>query len=393
MLHRNLVRFLLLSAVLCTACGGTSTTNDVDTDTGAPDTGTTIEPDTASSADTSSAGDTIDSSAATDAADAAPLTYQNIVLNESGDTFCGLFGGTYYLYLPDQVHKDGKVIGGRVLGFTSTDLVHWKSHGEVFSNVADTYDGKNTIGLWAPEVMFRDGKYYLYYASLTDKPKDDRVGDKDIVVVESTDPLDFKSGKHTVLLDDDYAFIDPSPFQDPMTGKLYLLFKRRGVFGTGSEVDIRPMSSPTAFDGAATTLVESDKIPDSEQITEHPMMRRDGGTLFLLFSAGNGGGTSYRIDYATGSEPAGKFTYRGTLFESDKMLTGDLSKKVISPGAPSIVRDGAGQTWMVYRQKTTIDDTFAERGVCIDKIVLDGAKNTITGHATKGVLRPAPTPL
>ncbi|MGZ5969965.1 MAG: hypothetical protein ACXWP4_19970, partial [Polyangiales bacterium] len=78
---------------------------------------------------------------------------------------------------------------------------------------------------------------------------------------------------------------------------------------------------------------------------------------------------------------------------SDPMLGGDLSKKVISPGAPSIVRDGAGDTWMVYRQKTTIDDTFAQRGVCIDPISIDGAKNEITGHATKGVLRPAPKPI
>ncbi|MGZ3449400.1 MAG: family 43 glycosylhydrolase [Polyangiales bacterium] len=348
--------------------------------------------DTASPADTSAADSATD--VAVDVAtDAKPLLYENIVLDESGDTFCGRFGDVYYLYLPDQVHKDGKVIGGRVVGFTSTDLVHWKAHGEVYSNVADTYGGKSTIGLWAPEVMFRDGKYYLYYASLTDNPKDDRVGDKDIVVVESADPLDFKGGKRTVLLDDDYAFIDPSPFQDPMTGKLHLLFKRRGVFGTGSENDIRPMSSPTAFDGPATTLVESEKIPASEQITEHPMMRRDGSTLFLLFSAGNGAGTTYRIDYATSSSTTGPFDYRGTLFESDPMLGGDLSKKVISPGAPSIVRDGAGDTWMVYRQKTTIDDTFAQRGICIDPISIDGAKNEITGHATKGVLRPAPKPI
>jgi hypothetical protein len=224
-------------------------------------------------------------------------------------------------------------------------------------------------------------------------PKDDRVGDKDVIVVESTDPLNFVGGKKTVILNDDYAFIDPSPFQDPKTGKLYLLFKRRGVFGTGSEVDIRPMSNPTTFDGPATTLVESDKIPDSDATTEQPMMIRDGSTFFLLFSAGNGGGLAYRIDYATSSDPAGKFTYRGTLFESDKMLSGDVSKKVISPGAASIVLDGAGATWMVYRQKTTLDDTFAERGVCIDRVAIDGAKNTITGHPTKGVLRPAPKPI
>lgn len=354
---------------------------------------TAVVEETSIAVDANAEPDAVEDTAREAAADTAPSFYRNVVLDESGDPFCGRFGDTYYLYLPDQVSKDGRIVGGRVLAFTSTDLVNWKPRGEVYNNVDHTYAGKQSAGLWAPEVMFRDGKYYLYYAGLTANPRDDRVGDKDIIVVESSDPLNFAGGPRKVLLDDDYAFIDPSPFADPMSGKLYLLYKRRGAFGSGTEIDIRPMSGPTVFDGPATVLLESEKVPDTEQILEHPMMRRVGGTLFLLFSAGDGAGTTYRIAYATSSAPTGPFTYRKTLFQSDAPLTGDLSKKVISPGASSIVRDGAGDTWMVYRQKTTTDHTFAKRGVCIDRVTFDGASQSVTGDATRGVLRPAPKPL
>lgn len=377
--------------MLLVACGGASAPSEEATDTGAP--ADTNVLDAVSSEDSSSDAVPATDTSVADVADAAPLFYKNAVLAESGDPFCGRFGDTYHLYLPDQVRRDGAPVGGRVLGFTSKDLVHWTPRGVVYSNVDDSYGGKQTIGLWAPEVLARGGKYYLYFAGLTGNPKDDRVGDKDIVVVESADPLDFKGGTRTVLLDGDYAFIDPSPFVDPATDRLYLLYKHRGVFGTGSEIDIRPMSSPTAFDGPAQVLLESEKIPGSEQIIEHPMMRRQGSTVFLLFSAGDGAGTTYRISYATSASPTGTFTVRGTLFASDPDLTGDLSKKVISPGASSIVRDGAGDTWMVYRQKTTTEHTFADRGVCIDRVTLDGASNSISGKATRGVLRPAPQPL
>ncbi len=319
---------------------------------------------------------------------AAGPRYENIVLDESGDPFAARFGKTYHLYLPDQLPG-----GGRVLGFTSKDLVTWKSVGSVFDNVAEQYGGQKTRGLWAPEVLKFKGKYYLFYVNVMTNPLDEDVGDKDIVVIESDDPTNFKNGrKRTVLLDGKYAFIDPSPFVDPATGKLHLLYKRRGALGTGTELMIRPMSSPTAFSGPATVLVRSKEIPQPGQL-EHPMLRRVGQKYFLLFSKGLGDTSTYQIVYATSRSPTGPFTYRGALFTSSKDLSGDLSRKVIAPGASSIVRDGAGKTWMVYRQKKTLTKTYKQRGVCIDRVVFDPPNNRITGNPTKGVKRQAPAPL
>ena len=329
-----------------------------------------------------------------DAPEAGPPFYKNVVLDESGDPDCARFGSKYYLYLPDQVRKNGEPVGGRVVGFSSTDLVHWTSLGEVFSNVGEAYGGEQTVGLWAPEVLQHSGKYYLYYVNVMTGGADSQVGNKDVVVIESDTPADFHGGKNrTVLLNDDYAFIDPSPFEDPVTHKLYLVYKRRGTFGTGSELRVRPLSSPTAFSGAATVLLESQNVPDSLSIVEHPMLWRAGSLYYLLFSKGQGDNVTYKIAYATSKSVTGPYTQQKVLYASDTNLGNDLSKKVIAPGAASIVRDGAGATWMVYRQKKTADVTFADRGVCIDAIDIRPAEQAIVGDATKGVLRPAPAPL
>jgi len=326
--------------------------------------------------------------------DAAPLFYKNVVLNEPGDPDCARFGSEYYVYLPDQVRKDGQPVGGRVIGFKSKDLVHWTSLGEVFSNVGEAYGGHQTIGLWAPEVFSHGGKYYLYYVNVMTGGANADVGNKDIVVIQSDNPADFHGGTgRKVLLDDEYAFIDPSPFEDPVTHDLYLVYKRRGTYGTGSEIRIRPLASPTAFNGTATTLIESQNVPGALSIVEHPMLWRQGNVFFLLFSRGQGDHDTYAIAYATANSVTGPYTQQGVLFKSDSNLSGNVNQKVIAPGASSIVRDGSGQTWMVYRQKQSADPGWGDRGVCIDPIEIKPAARSIEGTPTKGVLRPGPVPL
>jgi len=319
-----------------------------------------------------------------------PLTYENVVLDVSGDPDCSEFDGAYHLYLPEQIHQNGSTIGGRVVGYRSPDLVHWSPLGQVFHNTNQSYGGAVTQGLWAPEVLAWGGKYYLFYVNVMSGGLDSQVGNKDIAVVESDDPADFDKGtQRKVLLDNGYAYIDPSPFQDPKSQGLYLLYKRRNAAGTGTSIVIRPMKDPFAFSGGETLLLDSKDVPGVGQL-EHPMLHAAKNVYYLLFSFGEGDQPTYRINYATATTPLGPFTLRGTLFASDTNLSGNVQKKVIAPGASSIVEDGAGQTWIVYRQKKTAATTFADRGVCIDPVAFDPAKKEVNGTPTKGVVRPGP---
>jgi arabinoxylan arabinofuranohydrolase len=51
--------------------------------------------------------------------------------------------------------------------FSTTDMVNWTDHGEIF-NIVDALQGKpepenEDWALWAPDMIYRNGKYYLYY--------------------------------------------------------------------------------------------------------------------------------------------------------------------------------------------------------------------------------------
>jgi beta-xylosidase len=315
--------------------------------------------------------------------------YANEVLDVSGDPYCVNFNGSYYLYLPLQ---NGDGTGGKVLAWTSTNLLDWTDLGEVYENTYHNYGGQKTTNLWAPEVMEYNGKYYLFVVNVMSDPIDSGPGDKDIVIIEGSSPTDF-SGEKTVLLNDSYAFIDPSPFIDPTDSSLYLTYKRRGKTGTGSQIDIRPMSSLAIFSGDSRTIFHSDDISGSASVLEHPHIREEDGKYFLFFSKNSGKKPLYKIDYAVAGSVMANYVHKGTLFESDSNLSSYLHNKVIAPGGSSIVVDGSDKRWMVYRQKTTTEITFGDRVVCVDQIEIFADKDSVAGSPSKGVVKEAPTPL
>ena len=65
-------------------------------------------------------------------------------------------GNTYYVF----------ATGGKILIRTSPDLVTWKVTGSVFSAIPTwVTQAVGTINdLWAPDITFHNGVYYLYYA-------------------------------------------------------------------------------------------------------------------------------------------------------------------------------------------------------------------------------------
>ena len=65
---------------------------------------------------------------------------------------------------------------------SSVDLVHWTYRGDVFS--ARPSWVATTAGLWAPEIQFLNGQYYLYYTA-----SDTALGGSAIGVATSTSPI------------------------------------------------------------------------------------------------------------------------------------------------------------------------------------------------------------
>ena len=70
--------------------------------------------------------------------------------------------GTFYLYATQDDWADGQ--GNHYIPmFKSTDLVTWEFIGDAFEAPPSWKEGGGFM--WAPDISFYDGTYYLYYAS------------------------------------------------------------------------------------------------------------------------------------------------------------------------------------------------------------------------------------
>ncbi|GAA1353350.1 arabinan endo-1,5-alpha-L-arabinosidase [Streptomyces beijiangensis] len=84
--------------------------------------------------------------------DPLPLTGQEIIHDP---TVIHLKNGQYVAY------STGGVIGARL----STDLHHWDDAGNAFATPPSWWYEYNSTGdPWAPDISYRDGQYWLYYA-------------------------------------------------------------------------------------------------------------------------------------------------------------------------------------------------------------------------------------
>ncbi len=130
---------------------------------------------------------------------------------------------TLYLYTThDEDDAESFVTYDRLL-YCTTDMANWTDHG-IVADVRDPYktfswaDGSNA---WAPQVIYRDGKFYLYGPT-------QRNGHFDIGVAVSESPTGpFVDAIGAPLLHTESTHdIDPSPFIDD-DGQAYLYWSHQ----------------------------------------------------------------------------------------------------------------------------------------------------------------------
>lgn len=268
--------------------------------------------------------------------------------------------GSYYLTVP---FKDS--IEGGYNMFTSENLLDWRGPREIFRRPNETW----------PSNIYRskDGLFYLYYVEIAGPGVDSRVGDKDVGVAVSRH-IQGPYEDRGIILNSDYAYIDPQLFDD--NGTLYLVVKERLGYGTGSRIIILKMLDPVAIDRNfhPKTLIEAD-MPWEGRVVEQPYLVKREDIYYLLYSGGSGKRTTYALGSATSRQVTGPYKKQ----EDNPFAMTDLSKKVIAPGAISVIRDRSGHDWAIYRQKIAGNESW-KRNVTIDRI-----------YFQDGIVRMSPT--
>ena len=223
---------------------------------------------------------------------------------------------------------------------------NWVCHGVVFStrdtdgHVSDVEWSDNE--LYAPDVVCRDGKYYLYAYI---------VGAKGCVAV-----ADRPEGPFTLLsryeyhIDkhfDDGIFIDPGVLVDD-DGQVYIYCGYLGSY----MAQINPENMYEIIDGSYRETI----LPvDGEQgFFEACSPRKVGDTYYLIYSPKIGS----RLDYAVSDSPLGPFEPKGTIIDNGIEYPGGNNHGSICE---------IGGQWYIFYHRMTNGTVMSRRG-CVERI-------------------------
>ncbi|WP_016698602.1 arabinan endo-1,5-alpha-L-arabinosidase [Actinoalloteichus spitiensis] len=221
---------------------------------------------------------------------------------------------------------------------TSPDRSHFTRADPVFPTVPAWVHDYSDGDVWAPDISYQRGRYWLYYAASTSGSRNSAIG---LATSPSGRPGTFTDHGIVVstTLDDDHNAIDPALLVDRQ-GRWWLVF---GSFWSGIRmIRLDPFTGmPHPTD---RTLHHLARRP-VEQAVEAPYVIERGGYYYLFVSFDHccrGVDSDYRIMVGRSASPTGPYVDRDGV----PMLDGGGTQLLAShgdvrgPGGQSVLRDG-----------------------------------------------------
>jgi arabinan endo-1,5-alpha-L-arabinosidase len=343
------------------------------------------------------------------AAKAAPGTYTNPVSRDFADTFADpavikAKDGYWYAYGTTDPLREGERTRHIIPTARSADLVNWTYVGDAFteSTLPDWADTEAGAALWAPDIRYLDGTYYLYYVvtqtTVTAGPNDNAIG-----VATSQSPTGPWTDSGDPVVDprpgasgnpDDFKWtFDPSEFTD-IDGTRYLYY---GSYYGG--IFVTELSDDGTEAVGEPTMVAIDNRYEGAYVVRH------GRWYYLFASEANccaGPTTGYTVFAGRSTSPRGPFTDRDGISLVTSRVGGTI---VVTPngntwvgtGHNAVVTDLSGQDWLVYhaidREDPFLDEPFGinERPMLLDRLDwVDGWPTVRAGRWASEGPQPAP---
>lgn len=236
---------------------------------------------------------------------------------------------------------------------SSSDLLHWELTKDVFSS-----KGKNDQVpyndelLFAPDVQYKDGTYYMYYCQPS--------GTEAEGVATSKSPLGpFVNGKR--MDTKGFSEIDPCVFVDD-DGQAYY------IWGQFSAKMARLKPNMTELD--LSTFKDSLITEKEHFFHEGGYMVKRKGIYYFIYAHMGRSNTPSCLGYATSTSPMGPFKYGGVIIDNDNSDPSNWNNH------GSIV-EFKGQ-WYVFYHRATHNSNMM-RKACIEPITFndDGSINEV----------------
>ncbi|MBW5445185.1 family 43 glycosylhydrolase [Cohnella sp. CFH 77786] len=258
-----------------------------------------------------------------------------------------VFGNRVYLYGSHDLAGSDRFCDYKLKVWSAdiNDLNNWTCHGDSFHTRMDRDHASDTPWsdkeLYAPDVVEKDGKYYLYAyivhskgcVAVSDRPEGPFRLVSQYQVPENAEDI-LKEGIFTdpgVLVDDD--------------GRVYIYCGYLKSYMAEISADNMYEILPHSY--------KADIIPE-DGFFEACSPRKVGDTYYLIYSPKNGN----RLDYATSQSPTGPYQYGGTIVDNGVDYPGGNNHGSIC--------QINGQWYIFYHRMT--NNTVMSRRACVERI-------------------------
>lgn len=263
-----------------------------------------------------------------------------------------VFGDRYWIYPTYSAPYNEQVF---MDCFSSADLVNWEKHERIIDTTVVKWAWR---AMWAPAIVEKDGKYFLFFAA-NDIQSDEEPGGIGIGVADNP-AGPFKDYLGKPLLDKFHNGaqpIDQFVFHDK-DGQYYM------IYGGWRHCNIvRLKDDFTGFLPFDDGTVFKEITP--EGYVEGPFMFIRNGKYYFMWSEGGWTGPNYSVAYAIADSPFGPFERIGKILKQDPTVA-------TGAGHHSVIQvPGTDEYYIVYHRRPLGETDGNHRETCIDRMYFD----------------------
>jgi hypothetical protein len=234
------------------------------------------------------------------------VSAQNPIITDqfTADPAARVFEGKVYVYASHDIlatEERGRV-GWFCMEdyhvFSSENLVDWTDHGVIVSQNQVIWVDSTSFSMWAPDCIYRNGKYYFYFPS---RPINagNRRGFSIGVAVSDRPYGPFNAQSKPI---ENVSGIDPNPFIDK-DGQAYLYWSARNIYVAKLKENMLELASEPL-------VIEN--LPE-KGLKEGPYMFERQGIYYLTYPHVED--STERLEYAIGDNPLGPFRVKGVIMD------------------------------------------------------------------------------
>lgn len=278
-------------------------------------------------------------------ATAASATNPLIMDQFTADPTARIFEGKVYVYPshdikapPGYKGKPNWFVMEDYHVFSSENLTDWQDHGVIVSQTEVEWADPGAYSMWAPECVFKDGKYYFYFPAIA-KSGGFKIG----VAIADRPHGPFKPVATAIAGVDG---IDPSVLIDK-DGSAYLYYSLNKIFVA------RLKPNMLEIEGEPQVIAN---LP-TKGLLEGPFVFERNGTYYLTYPHVEN--KTERLEYAMSKSPLGPFQPAGVILDESESGCWTVHHSIL---------DYMGQSYLFYHDKDLSPAFDKNRAIRADKL-------------------------